>query len=170
MTMLAKPPKAPSDDKRWRIVDATMRRHGYSGNGLIESLHSVQQAFGYIDEPSIRYVSAALRVPVAKTFGVATFYHFFQLKPQGKHACVVCLGTACYIKGSKALLDTIEENYHIKEGETTVDGELSVLVARCIGACGLAPATVLDGEVIAKPTPEQLVARIKTKLGKAVPA
>ena len=168
MTMLAKPPQAPTDDKRWRIVEATMRRHGYHGNGLIESLHSVQQVFGYLEEPSIRFVAAALHVPIAKAFGVATFYHFFALKPQGKHTCVVCLGTACYIKGAKALLEKIEDKYDIKEGETTPDGELSLMAARCIGACGLAPATVLDGEVIAKPTPEYLLERITGKVGKAV--
>ena len=93
-------PKPPTDDKRWRIVEATMRRQGYDTHALIEALHSAQQAFGFLDEPTMRYVAASLRVPLSKVYGVATFYHYFTLKPQGKHACVVCLGTACYIKGS----------------------------------------------------------------------
>jgi bidirectional [NiFe] hydrogenase diaphorase subunit len=170
MSMMTKRLKAPSEDKRWMIVETTMRRHGYSSHGLIESLHSVQQIFGYLDEPSIRFVASSLRVPISKAYGVATFYHYFSLKPQGRHTCTVCLGTACYIKGAKGLLDAIQENYHIKEGQTTADGELSLLVARCIGACSLAPATVLDGEVLAKPTPAQLVARINAKVGQAVSA
>src|SRR5579862_833223 len=98
--MLTPPVKLapPSEDKRWRVVEAAMRRNGYAPNGLIETMHSVQDSFGYLDEPSMRYVAGRLRVPLSKVFGVATFYHFFSLKPQGKHSCVVCLGTACYIK------------------------------------------------------------------------
>ncbi len=164
MSALKTIPKAPSDDKRWRIVDSTMRRNGYEGHALIESLHSVQQAFGYLDEPGIRYVASALRVPISKAFGVATFYHYFTLKPQGKHACVVCLGTACYIKGSGEMLKRVSQKYAIKEGETTPDGELSLLSARCIGACGLAPAVVLDGEVLAKHTADDVVVKIERKL------
>ncbi|HUO09254.1 MAG TPA: bidirectional hydrogenase complex protein HoxE [Phycisphaerae bacterium] len=157
-------PKAPTEDKRWRIVEAAMRRQGFDSHALIESLHSVQQAFGFIDTHAMAYVAKALRVPLAKVYGVVTFYHFFTLKPQGKHNCIVCLGTACYIKGSGDLLRAVEEKYHIKEGETTADGELSLLVARCIGACGLAPATVVDGEVFGKPTHEMLMKRIQSKL------
>src|SRR5262245_14475929 len=90
----------PSDDRRWRVVDATMRRHGYAPSALIEALHAIQQSFGYLDDPSLAYVARSLRVPPSKVYGVATFYHFFSLKPQGEHTCVVCTGTACYIKGS----------------------------------------------------------------------
>lgn len=164
MTMMRTVPKAPSDDKRWRIVDSTMRRNGYEGHALIESLHSVQQVFGYLDEPAIRYVATALRVPISKAYGVATFYHYFTLKPQGKHACVVCMGTACYIKGSGEMIKQVSAKYGIKEGQTTADGELSLLSARCIGACGLAPAAVLDGDVLAKHTPAQLLEKIERKL------
>jgi bidirectional [NiFe] hydrogenase diaphorase subunit len=165
MTNLLRPPaKPPSDDKRWRVVEAAMRRHGSDSHALIESLHAVQQSFGFIDLPSMRYIASALCVPLAKVYGVVTFYHFFTLKPQGKHSCVVCLGTACYIKGSGDLLRAVTEKYKVKEGETTADGELSVLVARCIGACGRAPAIVLDGEVLGKPTEELLMQRIDSKL------
>ena len=156
--------QAPTTDKRWRIVDAAMRRQGFDSHALIESLHAVQQAFGYLDDDAMRYVAKSLRLPLSKVYGVATFYHYFTLKPQGKHACVICLGTACYIKGSGDLLRAVEEKYHVKEGETTADGELSLLIARCIGACGLAPATVIDGEVCGKPTEEILMKRISSKL------
>jgi len=162
-------PRPPGEDKRWRIVDAAMRRHGYDGHGLIETLHAVQQAFVFIDPPAMRYVAKALCVPLSKVYGVVTFYHFFTLKPAGRHCCVVCLGTACYIKGSGDLLRAVEDQYHVKEGETTADGELSLMVARCIGACGLAPATVVDGEVIGNPTQAQLIARIDSRLERKQP-
>src|SRR5215467_5918075 len=137
----------PSDDKRWKIVQATMRRHGHRPNALIETLHTVQESFGYLDLDGLRYVATSLRVPLSRVYGVATFYHFFTLKPQGKHTCVVCTGTACYIKGADALLGTLQKEAGVKAGETTADGNLSVLTARCLGACGIAPAVVLDGTV-----------------------
>jgi len=141
-------PTAPSEDKRWRIVGATMRRHGFASHALIETLHTAQQSFGYLDEAALRYVAAGLRVPLSKVYGVATFYHFFTLKPQGKHACVVCLGTACYIKGAGQMIKAIEEIAHVKPGETTECGEVSLLTARCLGSCGLAPVVVFDGQVV----------------------
>jgi bidirectional [NiFe] hydrogenase diaphorase subunit len=154
-------PPPPTDDKRWRIVDATMRRHGHAANALIETLHSVQETFGFLDEPSLRYASAALSVPLSKVYGVATFYHFFTLKPKGKHACVVCQGTACYIKGSAAILAGIKEAAGIGPGETTPDNKMSVLTARCLGACGLAPAAVFDGEVMGRLGPGEVMDHVK---------
>jgi bidirectional [NiFe] hydrogenase diaphorase subunit len=139
-----------------------MRRHGYAPSALIEALHAIQQAFGYLDDPSLAYVARSLRVPYSKVYGVATFYHFFSLKPRGEHTCVVCTGTACYIKGSGQLLDSIHETFGVGPGETTADGTLSVLIARCLGACGLAPAAVFDGEVAGKLSPESIVARSRS--------
>ena len=140
----------PSDDKRWRIVQATMQRNGFERDGLIETLHTVQESFGYLDDDSLRYVAASLNAPLSQVFGVSTFYHLFSLKPAGRHACVVCLGTACYINGMPALLKEIEQRYGIKAGETTADGHLSLLTARCLGACGLAPVAVFDGNIAGK--------------------
>jgi bidirectional [NiFe] hydrogenase diaphorase subunit len=151
----------PSDDKRWRIVEATMRRHGYQPHALIETLHTVQETFGYIDEDAMRFVAQSLRVPLSQVYGVVTFYHFFTLKPQGEHICVVCLGTACYIKGAPQILEAIERTYGIKPGETTKDGKLSLLAARCLGACGLAPVAVFDGQVVGKLTPEDALKQIR---------
>jgi bidirectional [NiFe] hydrogenase diaphorase subunit len=154
--VLAKPPP-PSADKRWKIVETTARRHGHAGHALIETLHTVQETFGYLDETALRYVARLLRLPLSKVYGVATFYHFFTLKPPGRHTCVVCMGTACYIRGAGESLTAIEQRYGVKAGQTTPDGNLSVLTARCIGSCGLAPAFVFDGEVAGKlPTPAVL--------------
>lgn len=166
-TLAVKPVRAPSDDKRWRIVEATMRRHGFTPSALIETLHAVQQAFGYLDEPSLRYVAGSLGVPLSRVLGVATFYHHFSMKPQGKHTCVVCTGTACYIKDSPALLRAIEAELGVAPGETTDDGKLSLLTARCLGTCGLAPAAVLDGQVVGRLQVVELLGRLRDLIGMA---
>ena len=153
-------PAAPNQDKRWKIVDATMRRVGQNPRGLIETLHTVQEAFGYLDETALRYVAFSLRVPLSRAYGVATFYHFFTLKPAGEHTCVICLGTACYIKGAPQLVERIKLEFGVRPGETTQDGKISILSARCLGSCGLAPAVVYDNEVAGKVTPDQLKQRL----------
>jgi len=145
--MLIKKIALPSDDNRWKLINATMKRHGYQPNSLIETLHTVQESFGYLDEVSLKFVSSALKVPLSSVYGVATFYNFFNLKPQGKHTCVVCLGTACYIKGTNEIAEQIKKEFKIGMGKTTDDGQVSLLSARCLGACGIAPAVVIDGEV-----------------------
>lgn len=153
-------PVAPNQDKRWRLVDATMRRLGQNPRSLIETLHTVQEAFGYLDEDALKYVAASLRVPLSRAYGVATFYHFFTLKPAGEHTCVVCMGTACYIKGAPQLLQAVERDLDIQPGETTSDGKVSLLTARCLGSCGLAPAVVYDREVAGKVSPQTMCERL----------
>jgi bidirectional [NiFe] hydrogenase diaphorase subunit len=157
-------PGLPSDDKRWKLVNATMRRNGYAEHALIEALHSVQDAFGFLDEEAMTFVADSLDLPLSKVYGVATFYHLFMLKPQGRHTCVVCTGTACYIKGAGALIEGLEQRYGVSPGETTGDRSLSVLSARCVGACGLAPAVVLDGQVVGKLGADSLVERIEREV------
>src|SRR6201993_583818 len=154
-------PTAPSLDKRWRLVDATMRRLGNQSRGLIETLHTVQETFGYLDEEALRYVAVSLRVPLSRAYGVATFYHFFTLKPAGEHTCVVCTGTACYIKGAPQLLSAVQQDLKIKPGETTPDGKVSLLTARCLGSCGLAPAVVFDGVIAGNLDREATLERVK---------
>jgi len=160
MSVTRPKPPAPSTDKRWNLVNAAMRRNGYADHALIEALHSVQEAFGYLDETALIYVAESLDLPLSKVFGVATFYHLFMLKPKGRHACVVCTGTACYIKGAGGLIEGIEGRYGIQPGETTDDNALSLLSARCVGACGLAPAVVLNGDMLGKQTSEDLLTRL----------
>src|SRR6516164_3857126 len=157
---LFKPP-LPSADKRWKIVDSCMRRYNYQAHALIEVLHTLQESFGYLDRDALKFVATALHVPLSRVYGVSTFYNFFSLKPQGAHTCVVCLGTACYVKGGDKMLTAIESFARIKRGETTPDKQLSLLTARCIGACAIAPAVVYDGVVVGHQTPAQAVERIK---------
>jgi bidirectional [NiFe] hydrogenase diaphorase subunit len=165
MCPLTHRPEPPSEDKRWKIINAAMRRNGDDAHALIETLHSVQETFGFLDDNALRYVAKSLRTPLSKVYGVATFYHFFTLKPQGEHSCVVCTGTACHIKGAQALLGALKSRFGVGPGETTPDNKLSVVSARCIGSCGLAPAVVVDGQVTGNLSPETLVARVEKELG-----
>lgn len=154
-------PSPPSNDKRWKMVAAAMRRHGHASNSLIESLHAVQEVFGYLDEDAFQFVASTLRVPLSKVYGVATFYHFFNMKPQGEHTCVICTGTACYIKGVPDILKALDAKFGLKPGETTDDNKVSLMTARCVGACGLAPVVVFDGQVKGHVTPDDAVKQIE---------
>jgi bidirectional [NiFe] hydrogenase diaphorase subunit len=150
-----------SGDKRFKILEAHMKKHQFRHDALIEVLHKAQELFGFLDDDLLLFVAYKLKLPASRVYGVATFYHFFTLKPQGKHTCVVCLGTACYVKGSAQVLAAVEEKAKIKAGETTPDNQLSLLTARCIGACGIAPAVVYDGTVTPRQTPESALEHLK---------
>src|SRR3974377_258637 len=143
-----------SGDKRFKILEAHMKKHQFKQDALIEVLHKAQELFGYLEDDLLLFIAYKLKLPASRVYGVATFYHFFTLKPKAKHTCVVCMGTACYVKGADKVLAAIEEKTRIKPGETTPDNEVSLLTARCIGACGIAPAVVYDGAV----TPRQTAA------------
>ena len=158
-------PALPSDDKRWRIVTGMMRRHGYARDALIETLHTVQQSFGYLDKESLKFVANSLRVSLSQAYGVATFYHFFSLKPPGEHTCLVCLGTACYIKGGSQLIARAEETLHIGCGETTPDRKASLMMARCLGSCSVAPVVVYDAGLVGNEEANRLEARLKSWMG-----
>jgi len=147
-------------DKRYRILEAHIKKFQHRQDALIEVLHKAQELFGYLEDDVLRYVAWQLKLPASRVYGVATFYHFFTLKPQGEHTCVVCLGTACYVKGSNKVLAAIEDRTHIKAGETTPDNKVSLLTARCIGACGIAPAVVYDGKVAPKQSPEDALTHV----------
>ena len=105
------------------------------------------------------YVARQLKLPLSWVFGVATFYHFFSLQPQGEHNCIVCMGTACYVKRAAEIVAALQTAYGIEAGQTTPDGKLSITAARCLGSCGLAPVLIVDGEVLARETPETLSRR-----------
>ena len=149
-----------SGDKRFKILEVHMKKHQFRHDALIEVLHKAQELFGYLENDVLLFVSYKLKLPPSRVYGVATFYHLFTLKPQGKHTCVVCLGTACYVKGADKVIQALEENLKIKPGETTPDGNISLLTARCIGACGIAPAVTYDGQVAAKQSPEMTLEKL----------
>jgi bidirectional [NiFe] hydrogenase diaphorase subunit len=158
---ISAPQAHPSGDKRFKLLDAAMKRHGFEGHALLEILHQAQELFGFLADDVLVYVGRALKLPPSRVYGVATFYNHFSLAPKGEHTVTVCMGTACYVKGSGAIVEAITGAAHLSPGETTADGKLSLVEARCVGACGIAPAVVFDGEVVGKQTSETVLARVK---------
>ena len=157
--------KHPSGDKRFKMLDAMMKRHQYQQDALIEVLHKAQELFGYLENDLLLYIAHSLKLPPSQVYGVATFYHFFSLTPQGVHRCVVCTGTACYVKGAASLLSAIEQCARVQAGKTSSDGQISLMTARCLGACGIAPAVVYDGTVTPRQTPNAAVEKVKGWIG-----
>lgn len=150
----------PMGDERYKVVDRVLKRQQHQQEALIEVLTAAQEAFGYLTEETLSYVARQLRLPFSWVYGVATFYHFFSLKPQGEHSCIVCLGTACYVGKSNEIVGAVEKEYSVRAGSTTEDGKLTLTTARCLGCCGLAPVVVLDSAVLGKETPEGVVAKV----------
>jgi bidirectional [NiFe] hydrogenase diaphorase subunit len=151
----------PSGDKRFKMLEAAMRRQQYQSDALLEVLHAAQELFGFLSEDVLIFVGRGLKLPLSRVYGVATFYNLFTLKPKGEHTCTVCMGTACYVKGAGQIMEGLEQAHGVKAGQTTPDGKLSVVVARCVGACGIAPAVVFDGEVAGMQTRETVLARTR---------
>ncbi len=131
---------------------------GYKGipGGLIPALHITQGMFGYLPRVALRHISEALDLPMSEVYGVVSFYHFFTTQPRGRHTIRVCLGTACYVRGGKRVLEAMKKKLGIEVGETTPDGEFTLEVARCFGACGLAPAVMIDDDVYRRVKPAKV--------------
>lgn len=125
-------------------------------DNLIQMLNEVQDHYGYVPERAQRVLSEFLNVPMAEVYGVVTFYSRFTLKPKGKYNVAVCLGTACFVKGSQKIMDRLKDRLKIEAGETTKDGLFSIEETRCVGACGLAPVFTVNGEVYGKATVQKL--------------
>ncbi|MHB1456105.1 MAG: NADH-quinone oxidoreductase subunit NuoE family protein [Armatimonadota bacterium] len=123
---------------------------------LIAVLHKAQDTFGFLSPEVMSVVAHELDVPESYVWGVATFYSYFTLKPRGKYPVAVCMGTACYVKGATAILNTIKGQLNIKVGETSDDGLFSLVETRCIGACGLAPIMTVGEEVFGRLTADQV--------------
>ncbi len=151
----------PSGDNRFKLLDRAITKHQSRGDALIEVLHAAQGVFGYLENDLMIYIAHALKLPLSRVYGVATFYHFFALKPKGKHVFVLCTGTACYVKGATKIQHAVEQCCKAKFGETTSDHKISLVSARCVGSCGLAPVAVLDDGVAGKLTPENAVERVR---------
>lgn len=137
-----------------QIIDA------YRGqpSGLVQVLQSAQQLFGYLPEEVQKKVAEGLNVSLNEVYGVVTFYPFFSLKPKGRHEICICQGTACYVRGSTKVLDRLEKELDISAGDTTEDGNFSIEVVRCLGACGLGPVMKVGDDVHARLKPDRLPA------------
>lgn len=123
---------------------------------LMAVLHEAQDLFGHIPIEIQNMISEELKIPLSEIYGVVTFYSQFSLIPKGKYEIGICLGTACYVKGSKDVLNKVEEILEIGVGETTADGKFSISATRCLGACGLAPVLVVNDDVYGKTTPNDV--------------
>jgi NADH:ubiquinone oxidoreductase subunit E len=130
-------------------------------SNLIAILHKVQELYGYLNREAMDEVAITMNIPTAHIWGVATFYHFFKLKPPGKHVISVCLGTACYIKGAGDILDQLKAELKTEVGGVSPDGLFSLEEARCLGACGLAPLMMIDGKIYGTLTSKKVTAILK---------
>lgn len=134
----------------------TCKTREHPDSYLIAILHKVQEEYEYLSREHMDQVAHLLGIPTSYVFGVATFYHFFRLKPQGKYAISVCLGTACFVKGAERILEAFKDELGIEMGETTKDGLFSLTNTRCLGVCGLAPVVTVNGKVYSQVTPQQV--------------
>ena len=159
-----------ADDPRMKLVLRALKRLNYRPDALLEVLNTAQEAFGYLPEDLLVYVSKVLDVPLSKVYGVSTFYQLFSFDPLGDHTCIVCTGTACYVKGAEDIVHTLRTNYGLEETKTTPDGKFSVSTARCLGSCGLAPVLVVDGNIVGKATTESTLDQIEELLAEDEPA
>lgn len=133
-------------------LKACIKAHKGEAGALMPVLHEAQNIYGYLPAEVQTIIAEELGVSLAEVYGVATFYSQFSLQPKGKHQISVCLGTACYVKGSDKVLEAIEHELRIKCGECTPDTKFSIDSCRCVGACGLAPVMIVDGEVYGRLT------------------
>lgn len=137
-------------------LEAIIEKHKNEAGALMPMLQEAQDVYGYLPTEVQNRIARALDIPVSEVFGVATFYSQFLLNPKGKHPVSVCLGTACYVKGSGVLMEKLEELLGIKNGDITSDLKFSLDATRCIGACGLAPVLTIGEDVYGRLEPNQL--------------
>jgi NADH-quinone oxidoreductase subunit E len=140
-------------------VDKIVKRHSYEKSALIMILQEIQNLYNYLPEWTLRRVSEKLDLPLIQIYGVASFYDAFHLTPRGRHIIRVCLGTACYLRGSARILEALERELGVKDGETTPDLDFSLQSVRCLGACALAPVMVIGERYFDKMT-SQKVSRV----------
>lgn len=137
-------------------ISRTVKKWQRKPGSLIMALHEIQNRYGYVPREISLQLSQLMEVPLARIYEVLTFYNYFRIEPPGRNHIAVCMGTACYLKGARELVEICEQELGIEEGETTSDGEFHVESVRCVGCCGLAPVVVMNGETLSKVTPEQM--------------
>jgi len=143
-------------------IDSIIKSNGESPGQLVKILQDIQSHLGYVPVEGQRLIADRLDVPVSKVYGIVSFYNFFRLFPPGKHSVTLCMGTACYVRGAKSVLDEIEKKYVVKPGQTTTDRRFSLEVIRCLGCCAIGPVITVDGKVYGRMKP----AKVKEILGK----
>lgn len=154
---------APDDNKMIALKEyiREVTQNDYPDSYLIAVLHKAQELYGYLSREVMDEVAMEMKIPTAHIWGVATFYHYFNLTPPGKHKVSVCLGTACYVKGAGQILTALKNELKCSEGEVSPDGLFQLEGARCLGACGLAPVVMIDEKIHGDLTPEKTINIIK---------
>ncbi|HPG30770.1 MAG TPA: NAD(P)H-dependent oxidoreductase subunit E [bacterium] len=145
-----------TEEQKYEALNKVINDYSRNPDNLIQILHISQAIFGFIALDTQKYIAKELDLPLSKVSGVVTFYSFFSTKPKGEYSIRVCLGTACYVRGGKKILDKLKEILGIEVGETTKDLKFTLEVMRCIGACGLAPAITINDKVYKQVNPNKL--------------
>lgn len=145
-----------TEEEKLARLNEILKDYNRNEKNLIQILHLAQAVYGYLPLNVLKYLAKEMNMPLSKITGVVSFYSFFSTQPKGEHTIQVCLGTACYVRGGKKIVDKLKEILNVEVGDTTEDGKYSLTVMRCIGACGLAPAMTIDGEVFKQVNPNKL--------------
>lgn len=145
-----------TDQEKYGLLTEVMVDYDRRESNLIQVLHMAQAIFGYLPKEVQQFIAQEMRLSLSKVNSVLSFYSFFSTQPKGKYTVAVCLGTACYVRGGKDVLNKLKEVLGIDVGETTEDKMFSLSVMRCIGACGLAPAMTINGKVYKQVSPNKI--------------
>lgn len=155
---MSTPREEPRDNRAcFDELDAFIADQKPGRDSLIPVLHKAQDIFGFLPVDVQQHVADALDLPVSEVYGVVTFYHFFTMQPRGRHTVNVCLGTACYVRGAKKVVEALRDELGIELGETTEDRRFSLTAQRCFGACGLAPVIMVDEDVHGRVRPKKIL-------------
>lgn len=146
----------PELKEKYAALDEVIARHKGEPGALMPVLQEAQNIFGYVPKDVQQIIADGLGTTLAEVYGVATFYAQFSLEPKGQYVVGVCLGTACYVKGSQKVLDKLAEELDVPVGRTTADGLFTLNATRCLGACGLAPVMMVNDEVYGRLTPDMI--------------
>jgi len=149
--------KHPEDHvEKLEQIAGIIAKYEAKPSNLIMVLHAAQGIYGYLPYVVQKFIADKMNMPVSAVSGVVTFYSFFSTTPKGKHTILVCMGTACYVRGGKKLVEALQKHLNVDVAQTTDDGKFTLSIARCIGACGLAPALMVDDTVFKSVNPKRL--------------
>jgi NADH-quinone oxidoreductase E subunit len=150
------------DSPSYKELDDFIATQTKERDALIPILHKAQELFGFLPLEVQEHVAKAMDIPVSQVLGVVTFYHYFTMQPRGRHTINICLGTACYVRGAKKVVEALSDELNIKLGETTPDRRFSLTSQRCFGACGLAPVIMINDDVHGRITPKKIANILKS--------
>jgi NADH:ubiquinone oxidoreductase subunit E len=143
-------------EEQYALLRQVIEEYDRQESNLIQILHMAQAIFGYLPDDVLHVIGTEMNLPMSKILGVVSFYSYFTTQPRGRHVIQICLGTACYVRGGKKVLDTLKSTLGIDVSQTTPDHRFTLEVKRCIGSCGLAPAVMIDKTVHKRVNPNKL--------------